>query len=440
MHCHSCGTDVREGQKFCMECGASLRGVADVTGEVPVIRAGMPAPDAATHEMATVRTPPPPPPPAPTDDRTMPLALTAEASSEESTAGGIPARTTTDVRIVEASEPPTVLAVDRTAELPAAPAAVDTAPTTVQTATTGELPAAAPPVWQPAPPPPAPRRFRFRRLLALAVLACVATAGAVLLTIVRIAPPPDGIVPEYRVNDFGTNNTVAALLAAGAMLIGALVWCTGHRWGAGLTGGAGASLAGWAALVLGAAEWRFDLAPAGADVSRSIGYWALVAAGGLGVLALIGSLASAGRDGRSGLDPWIAALAAVSFVIAAGGPLIPQQSADWDANWTGDNPAGLPTMFFVGRLVQLGLLLVCGVVGCLLVRRWGLGLAVGGAVAAGWLLGTAATERTDSPIGPGYANPPFTVIEPHAVTIVGFALAGFFCLVAIVMALLDGGR
>ena len=35
MQCHSCGTDVRDGQKFCMECGASLRGVADITGEVP---------------------------------------------------------------------------------------------------------------------------------------------------------------------------------------------------------------------------------------------------------------------------------------------------------------------------------------------------------------------------------------------------------------------
>ena len=91
MHCHSCGTDVREGQKFCMECGASLRGVADVTGEVPVIRAGMPAPDAATHEMAQVRTPPPPPPPAAvTDDRTIPLDVTTDASREGST-GGIPA-------------------------------------------------------------------------------------------------------------------------------------------------------------------------------------------------------------------------------------------------------------------------------------------------------------------------------------------------------------
>src|ERR687898_1564262 len=39
MQCPSCATAARPGQKFCMECGASLRGVADDTGEVPTIRA-----------------------------------------------------------------------------------------------------------------------------------------------------------------------------------------------------------------------------------------------------------------------------------------------------------------------------------------------------------------------------------------------------------------
>ena len=212
-------------------------------------------------------------------------------------------------------------------------------------------------------------------------------------------------MPEYAVNDFGTNNTIGGLLAAAAMVIGALVWCTGHRWGAGIAGGAGAALAGWAALVLGAAEWRLDLAAPEADASRALGYWILGAAGAVGIVALLASLAASGRDRRNGLDPWIAALAAVSFLIAAGGPLIPENGAGWASNWTGENPGGLPTMFFVGRAVQLGLLVVCGVLGCLLVRRWGLGLAIGGALTAGWLLVTAATDRTTSPIGPGLLEP-----------------------------------
>ena len=133
-------------------------------------------------------------------------------------------------------------------------------------------------------------------------------------------------MPEYAVNDFGTNNTIAgAASPPAAMVIGALVWCAGQRWGAGLAGGAGASLAGWAALVLGAAEWRLDLAAPDADatrVDRLLG--PRRGRRRSACVALIGSFAASGRDRRNGLDPWIAALAAVSFVIAAGGPLIPE--------------------------------------------------------------------------------------------------------------------
>ena len=53
-------------------------------------------------------------------------------------------------------------------------------------------------------------------------------------------------------------------------------------------------------------------------------------------------------------------------------------------------PSGLdwPTLFFAARLVQLGLLVMCGVFGFLLVRRYGLGLAIGGTVVSGWLVST----------------------------------------------------
>ncbi len=59
------------------------------------------------------------------------------------------------------------------------------------------------------------------------------------------------------------------------------------------------------------------------------------------------------------------------------------------------------------------------------------------------MLVTAATDQTVSPIGPGYANPANPEafdLQPHAVTIVGFAMVGFFGLVATVMALLDADR
>ena len=389
MRCPGCGTDVGVGQKFCMECGASLRGVADVTGEVPVVSGAQRATDDPTQPLRPV-----PPPPPPERDVTAPLV------------------------VVEATDAPVV--------------------------DTGELryPPGSPATYEPAAPPPAKRRFRLRPLLLLTLLAAGATVVGVLSQVVEIDPALDAGAPGYMVNDFGTNNTLAALLAAGMMVVGGLVWCAGHHWGAGLAGGAGASLAGWVALVLGVAEWRLaDGVTAGSEVSRSPGFWILGGAGALGVLVLLASIARAGRLRRAGLDPWVAALAAMAFIIAAGGPAIPQDSSDWTGNWSTESlSVELPTAFFVGRAVQLGLLALCGVVGCLLVRRWGLGLAVGGALSSGWLLVTAATDRTDSPIGPAYANPGYTTLEPHAVTVVGFSLVGFFCLVAIVMALLDAGR
>ena len=420
MQCHSCGTDVRDGQKFCMECGASLRGVADITGEVPIVTA-TPVEDEPTRPIAAVP-PPPPPGPAPSDDATSRLPILTGAV----VATSAPPReqtVTNELRVVEA--------------------------TTAPVAITGPLPAAyQPPPMQDAARVPATRerrRFRLRVLLVLALFAAGATIVGVLSTVVEIDPAPDNLTPRYVVNDFGTNNSVAGLIAAGTMLAGALVWCFGYRWGAGLAGGAGAATAGWVALLIGLAEWQIATGEAGAppaSISRDIGYWSLLAAGALGVLVLLGSLARSGRDRRSGLDPWIAALGAVSFVIAAGGPLIPEGTADWSGNFNSDTLAvDLPTLFFVGRGVQLGLLALCGVVGFLLVRRYGLGLAIGSAAAAGWMLATAATEQTASPIGPGYANPGAGIdLQPHAVTIVGFALAGFFALVAVVMALLDVDR
>ncbi len=331
---------------------------------------------------------------------------------------------TGDLRVVEATSPPVDL----------------TAPIAAVSRSTGQIPVGPPPTTERA--APAAVGFRVRPLLVLALLAAGAAAVAVTTTIVRITPPPDGAVPNYTVNGLGTNNAIAALIAAGAAVVGSLVWCAGRRWGAGFAGGAGASLAGWAALLIGLTEWRIHAAP-GADVERSIGFYALWATGVLGLILLIASLARASRDGRGGLDPWIAALAAVSFVIAAGGPLIPQGTADWSGNWSTESLGGvdLPQAFFIGRLVQLGLLVVCGVVGCLLVRRWGLGLALGGLLSSGWLLLTDATDRTPSPIGPGYANPGAgTNLSPHGVTVVGFALTGFFGLVAVVMALIDSER
>jgi hypothetical protein len=390
-----------------MECGQSLRGVADVTGEVPAVAVGrrgsttaeIPASPGATDTTRPLPTvPPPPPTPA------WPVSAAPDTGA---------------TTVITTTPPPPSATV------------------------TGEMARPAPHRIE------GKRGFRLRPLLVLAVLAGVAAAVGVISTLVEITTTVAGAPFEtgsWKVNDFGTNNTIAALIAVGAMLIGAVAWSFGYRWGAGLAGGAGAALAGWVALLIGLAEIPIDRAETAATVApavvtRDIGYWALALAGALGVLALLVSLIRAGSDGRSGLDPWVAALAAVAALVAAIGPTIPEGSAEWSGNYSSASlGVDLPAAFFAGRLVQLGLLAFCGVVGFLLVRRYGLGLAVGGAVTAGFMVVTAATGRTDTPIGPAYENPGSIDLKPHAVTVVGMAVLGFFALVAIVMALLDADR
>jgi hypothetical protein len=401
-----------------MECGQSLRGISDVTGEVPAIAGRRAATTSEVAEVSMMR------PPDARADPTQPIA---------------PIPPPPPVRDLPTSD------VARTDSTPTG--VLTTTPPPPPRDVTGEYAA---PERRYAPEKARARpSFRLRPLLVIAVLAAVAAVAGVFSTVIEITataeqPPFDTGI--WKVNDFGTNNTMAALLAGGTMVVGALAWCFGYRWGAGLVGGAGAALAGWVALLLGLAEWPINTADAGAsvapaEITRDIGYWALAAAGLLGIVALLVSLVRAGNDRRAGLDPWVAALAAVSILVAAIGPTIPEGSASWSGNYSSASlEVDLPAAFFAGRLIQLGLLAFCGVVGFLLVRRYGLGLAVGGAVAAGWMTATAATERTAFPIGPAYANPGSVDLKPHAVTIVGMALAGFFALVAIVMALLDSER
>ena len=169
----------------------------------------------------------------------------------------------------------------------------------------------------------------------------------------------------------------------------------------------------------------------------TIGYWCLAGAGAFGLIVLFTSLLRAGNDRRAGLDPWVAALGAIATIAAVLGPLIPINDANLDQNWSSPSRQDLPTLFFVARFVQLGLLLLCGVFGFLLVRRYGLGLAIGGTIGVGWMVVTAATEQTDSPIGPAVANPGDTDLKPYIVTTVGVGLMIFFGLVATAMALID---
>src|SRR5262245_47202323 len=146
MQCPSCGTDVRPGQKFCMECGESLRGVSDVTGEVPTIR-----PDVRSAS-ETSELPRSPEAASATSDETREMvAVPAPPNRSWSRAGS----STTD------TSPPGVL--------PSAPPPPPPPP-----AVTGEYAAPEQPAWYTVEEQRRRPAFRLRPLLVLAVIAAMA--------------------------------------------------------------------------------------------------------------------------------------------------------------------------------------------------------------------------------------------------------------------------
>jgi len=483
MQCHVCGTGVRPEQKFCMECGARLqhqragelalappelgpgrdREAAQPTLALPPVSGGHPMFDPATGQLLVTSLPAPA---GPDEDATNVLPALGEPVN---TLGGAtfappdpyaqgpghwgretvdaypvwpgeqsgPARGGYDERSAPTRQQPTrqqyvnqpPYRSDRGSEQYGDPRGA-----------TGHVPATYVPWEGGAEPVAYGPTFRIRPLLLLAILAAVAAVVAMFVGVIDIEPEGPLPLGASKLNDFATNHTVTGILLSVTMVVGALAWCGGFRWGAGLAGGGGAGLAGWVVIVVGQVEVRITQAEAlapSAAVTRDIGYWCLVGAGGLGLLVLFASLLRAGHDGRAGLDPWVAALGAMATIAAVLGPLIPLNDANLDQNWSSPPGTNVPTLIFVARFVQLGLLLLCGVFGFLLVRRYGLGLAIGGAIGVGWMTFTTTTAQTDSPIGPAIVNPGSTDGKPYIVTVVGIGLMLFFGLVATAMALID---
>ena len=92
-------------------------------------------------------------------------------------------------------------------------------------------------------------------------------AAAMLMTIVadvidiRTTRPAAGITTGARtLDDLGSDLGLAGFIGTAIMVIGGLLACFGLRWGAGLAGGAGLALAGWAGLTIGLAELPIAIA------------------------------------------------------------------------------------------------------------------------------------------------------------------------------------
>ena len=298
---------------------------------------------------------------------------------------------------------------------------------------------------------PPSESFRLRASFIFGFLAMVATLMASVADVIdiRTTRPVDGIIVGIRaLDDFGSNLAVAGFVGAALMLIGGLLSCFGLRWGAGVAGGAGLSMTGWAAVTLGLVEAPIhsaenrtlnanEVTSFTLSVTRDLGYFLILAVGIIGLITFATSLRMAGTGGRDGLNPWVAAVGALSSVVLAAGPLITLSGAPLDANL---GTIGIPREFFAGRLVQLGLLLVTGVIGFLSVRTYGLGLAAGGLGVATWMWVTSLADIGDLPVSVAVGNLGTSETTPHAVTTVGVTASIALLLIAATMATVSRPR
>jgi MFS family permease len=160
------------------------------------------------------------------------------------------------------------------------------------------------------------------------------------------------------------------------------------------------------------------------SVTRDVGWWLIAVIGVIGLIVFALSIRFAGRGGRRALNPLIAAVTGVAAVVVAFGPLVPVGDATFADNFRSTDPSqNLPVAFIAGRLGQVALIALVGVVGMLIVRSWGIGFAAGGLGVAALMWVTSLTRLGDRPIGIADRNPGAITTVPHAVTTVGMISA-----------------
>lgn len=406
MFCPTCGTNVQQGQKFCTECGASLAGLA------------APAVDGLPTMAAPAVTPLPPPNLAP--PVVVPPVVFAAADAP-TPPHGLPAgeqyTPTAALSVVEQTSPTGYDPSWDTGQQWAA-----------QGGDTGESPAVSD--TQP---------FRITPLVAVSALAAVLAVATAFVDVASYKVT-GGLTEAltYKVNDFASNYTVGAIIAAIVLVGGAALGATGRRVGAGLAGGAGLALAGMMGMMLGQVTQLFDslevslLSGGGSftlTTTQEIGFWLAVVAAVLGGGAFVLSLLSAGPDGHRPVNPAIGVVGALGTLAVVIGPLLPMNGGKFGDNFGNDL---IPPATTYLRLLVLVLIGVGGLVGFLRNRRWGLGLALGAISIGVWQWVTSIGESGDIPLGIAGGNVGATDFKPHVVTTIGvvvMVLAGLAGLV-----------
>jgi hypothetical protein len=430
MRCDACGKAVAAGDRFCTACGAPLPLEADAPTSPT-------RPDPATEQLETQPVPAPTTVATTTDD-----ADWGDSDPVWAATGPSP--------VITAAHPSTseLPATEPIATEPRSGAGTTAVITTPATMSTSELPRVPAPIRE-------RRRFRLTAVTLLSLVGSIVMMLAMFSTVVTVSsdsrlPVGDDVPLNFRTgswipSDLADNLPIAGLIAVALLMAGGVAAGFGWRGGSGLAAGCGLAIAGLAALTIGLAQYPIDAAYEMAripsedtftlTITRDVGYWLQIVAGALGVVVFFASLDDAFGDRRPGLNPWVAALGALSGVVMALGPLIPEGAAVWSDNWyVTDGPGEPPAMLLGMRLVQLALLGLASLIGFLCVRRWGLGLAVGGALPAIWLTISTLFDLTEHPVGPGFRNPGTTGMSVHGVTIIGASALSAFLLLAVVAA------
>jgi len=282
-------------------------------------------------------------------------------------------------------------------------------------------------------------------LVALAMAAGVASlAGSFMLisTITSDAPIPD-YLGDYGLNDLGggTNFQVGFVIAGVLMLVGALMLRQGPlehrgRFGAGLVGGAGLALVPFAVFMWASADAVADralaqaasIATAGAggqifESKLGAGFFVLVVAAVLGVIALAVASRYALNDGREPLNTSACVGGALACLAAAAGQLIPERGARFTDNFFNDFNSAQTVFSRVGMIAVVAL---GGAVGFLLASRFGLGLAVGAVSLHVWQWLSSVLGAGAYPAPPALGNPGNISGTPHIVTTIGLVAVLLF--------------
>jgi hypothetical protein len=306
-----------------------------------------------------------------------------------------------------------------------------------------------------------PRGILTGVVLTLGTLTIILSLMALSARVVQVRTTsltPTFPVGDWIIRDLGSNLPTAAILGSLTLLVGLAAWVLGgYQWAAGLITGSALSLVGWSALVLGLVERPISVvqkavsaaAPIGtepfaATIQRDAGTTLLVLAAIFALATAVVAGSQLQADPQGGLNPWVAALGAMAALGVAIGPLLPVGSAVFSDNLASSSSE--PALFLLGRLVQLGVTALAGVIGFLLVRTAGLGLVAGSFTMLLWLTGSVAFTSGPNPVGPGFSNPgrfatgPEVINELHSVTSVSVVLLAVMIFGAAGAALAKQGR